>query len=233
MSIFNSELKTLQAARAAADKLSAHDRQMREAHAAAVAEAQAVTAAFEPRDVIKRRMSEWVDATRAHVLTREGPSMVLSFSGRLHPVTKDDGTTSLEPTAGVDEWRLPRELSLEFLCWIVPDSLKSAFGDAIDAAVFAAGSPITKRLALIAEAEGRVAAIEAEHTALVDGALAAGITLQLLPAVRLRREAEAQRLERAAAAAAAHAPMAARVNQRFERVGRSEYLAHGRRSPFA
>jgi hypothetical protein len=87
-------------------------------------------------------------------------------------------------------------LDLKMLAALAPDALKASLAAAIRGSRVTFGLPAEARAARLAELDAEIAELEREHTALVDAAAEAGITLVLLPTVLKRREDAARAAER-------------------------------------
>ena len=121
---------------------------------------------------------------------------------------------------------------LEILIGMAPEIVKARFRALILSQASPDAPPSKDRPRLLAEAAERIAAIEREHTELVDFAagLEPPIKFEYLPAVRDRRQLEADEARRQAAATAERRAVEQAVDALPEAPGgaRSAYLDAGR-----
>jgi len=226
----------LAGARSAMEELRAADAELRREHAAALAERTRLIGLSPPVEAIIGAMRHLVDEHAEQWAKRNGQGLVRAFGPGLEE--KEDGSVSeRKPLLPAAFWTAYGELSMReltpsALAGLAADLMKARLEAVIRATPYDAGPPIAERPALLAELDAKIRDIEARHSELVDGAAAFDppITLALLPAVAVRRIAEAERGKHTAAAAAARREREEAVNrqhaQALERTGRSEYLAN-------
>lgn len=116
---------------------------------------------------------------------------------------------------------------------LFPELLKARGEAIIRSETYASPGPLAERPARVAEIDREIVEIEERHTALVDLArsLDPPVLIELLPAVRERREAAAVKAQREADALEARREAERRVNAhhtaRAAQSGRSAYLTQG------
>lgn len=226
----------LAGARSAMEELRGADAELRREHAAALAERTRVIGLSPPLADIIGAMRRLVDEHAQQWAERNGPGLVRAFGPGLKESGEDGSVSEQKPSMPDMFWtaygNLPvRDMNPSALAGLAPDLMKTRLEAVIRATPYDAGPPIADRPALLAELDAKIRDIEQRHTELVDGAAAFDppITLALLPAVAARRQEEAYRQKRNAAADAARREREEAVNrqhaQAVERTGRSEYLA--------
>lgn len=188
------ELKTLREAKAAAEKLSERERELREQHAALGKERRSVVAAYLPIEEVIANAGSLVDQAATSWMSKFGGSVVRALSGyRELRAPGDTSEREVKP-------HLPRigdgNLTIVDLAGIAPALVKERLAEIIRATPSKFGLSADARAARLAEIDARIADLEAAHSELVDAAAEFGISLPLLDAVRERREADARRAAR-------------------------------------
>jgi hypothetical protein len=182
---------------AAVNKIHDANRAGRDAHRTAERERQRLVSAPPPLPEVIAAMEGVIDAIADAWVAESGLGLVAAFGPGLR--LREDGTLEVQAPR-LPDWFILRDVRLKDLCGLVPELVKQRLAAIIMATPYEAGPAQADRVARVAEAEAKIAAIEAEHTALVD--LAASfdppIVLPLLPAVAERRAAEAARVRREA-----------------------------------
>jgi hypothetical protein len=185
----------LAGARTAVEELHATDHQLREAHAAAQRGRDRLISAPPPVDEVIGAMVRVVDAHAAGWAREHAVGLIHAFGPGLE--LERDGTLRERP-ARMPDWFLLRDLRLKDVVGAFPELVKARLAEIIRGHAYEAGPSQTERARLVAEADARIAELEAQHTELVDaaGALTPPIVLALLPAVQARRDADAARRQR-------------------------------------
>lgn len=197
-------MKTLQAAAKATEALRETEATLRARHTKAVRDRRATWAALASRDAVRTHAADLVEKAATAWRAQHGAMWTRALSG-------------YQDIRGVDTERevrvrpqlpdlMPTDLSLPALCGLCPDAVLASMIAMIDAqpdTVF--GLAEADRTACLAQLDAQIADLEQQHTALVDAAGDAGLTLPLLADVRDRRAAAQADTERAHALAAERA----------------------------
>lgn len=159
--------------------------QLREAHRSALVERKRACDGRPPIDEVVANMRRLVDEAAARWGNDRHYSMLIDFGGGME--LRTDGSI---------RERRPQMHSLgnhvDSLIGLAPGLIKDRLEEILRSQSYEAGAPLADRPRLIAEADVRIREIEDQHSALVDAAahLNPPISLELLPAVRDRREHE-------------------------------------------
>jgi hypothetical protein len=207
------EIDILKQASGAVARLAEHDRDLRAQHAAALKARRAIDAALEPVGDIIANMNALVDAAAARWVETHAYGVTRAFSRGL--TARADGTVREKPAQLYDPGRV---FGFDDLCGLAPEVVKARCAEILRAHAPANGIPMGAREAALTDADRAIERLETLHTTLVDEAasLTPPIVLELLPAVKARRDAEAAR---------ARAEAAVNEAAGTPRVGVSQYLA--------
>lgn len=219
------EVQVLCDAQDAAGKLFQRDAELRAAHAAALSARKRIASSPPPTEEVVANMRAVVDEHAAKWLLDNSWAITLAFAGERR-AQRDGSVTQQRPTL----WRRAGHfLDVPDLVGLVPEMMKVRFEAAIRSRTAEAGPEADERARIVAELDGKIAAIERTHSGMVDAAaaLTPPISLSLLESVRARREIELERQKRDGEAAEAARRAAAVVNEKLPRTAtRSSYLRH-------
>jgi hypothetical protein len=203
-------------AQAALTELHERDRTLRESHVAALQACDRISAARPPVTMIVANMERIVDDMAATFARDAAHSVVEAFAGDLE---EHEGAVRVRRQPQL--WDLGhRWMSVSTLCGLAPELMKARFAAIIMQHVDAKDcAPLDDRTERLREARARVREIEDEHTQLVDACaeFTPPIEIQLIPAVRERREQEASMARRMAEAKRLRESAEAAANARIDR----------------
>jgi len=173
----------LAGARSALDELHDTDKTLRTMHEDLQAERRRLCGARPPKADLIAEAERQVDAIAAAWVAAHGPQLVDAIAGRVD-------ASPAGVVRGIVEGNLllvPFVFDVQALLALAPDPVKQSLRTIITGAEYAEGPPMSARAELIAAVDAKIADVEEQHSALVDQALALGIQLDLLDAVRSRR----------------------------------------------
>lgn len=180
-------------------EIRAHERALRDKHAALTRERQTVESANRSREEVLAESDRIVDDLAAKWTDDHGGRLVSCVSGELRSLPS--GTTGLRRARPeLPSLRPGDALSLEDLAGLFPDLLKArlrAIIEAQPAKVF--GLAAAAREQRVAELAAELAAVERDHELLVSTAVEAGLTLRHLDRTESRLRAEQEAAAREAA----------------------------------
>ncbi|HXH81707.1 MAG TPA: hypothetical protein VNN07_02130 [Candidatus Tectomicrobia bacterium] len=206
--------------KAALATLRDEERRLRTEHADALKERERVASAPLPLDEVIARMRRFVDEAAAAWRT-EWARVYINALG--NPARRPDLP---------DACLVRGAFSLREQMLMDPEHAKAVLEAILRSAPYEAGPPEAERPALLAALDARIAALEREHTELVDLARAQDppIILDLLPVVKERREAEARQREHAERRAEHQRQVKAWESGTVVRAsGRSQYIQSAQR----
>jgi hypothetical protein len=201
----------LAGAKTALGELHDLDRELRAQHAAAVQARNIIGAAPPPLDEILANVERVISSHAAQEVESLARQFRQYFGGELIPKTNG---SFMERKPSLPDWFHSPDLTLARLCALFPEQAKTAIAAILRSVPFEAGSSMTDRLHLIAEADARIHEAEAQHEQLAAeaAALEPPVMLTLLPAVKARREAAAAKAQREGATDEARRRAEAAVN---------------------
>jgi hypothetical protein len=191
----NDDITAVRAAKDAAGRVHAGEQSLRVKHKALVTERRKIIQAARCLEEVLVNAARLVDEAGAKFIDRFAQRMVRELSG--YTEQRGSGDERREVAARAHLPILPDGF-FDFggLCGMVPALMKERLADVIRRSGANFGLPTEARAAKVAELDAGIAALEALHTELVDGAGEVGIALPLLDTVAKRREDEARTLAR-------------------------------------
>jgi hypothetical protein len=198
--------KLLKAAKDAAAKLHATEHTLRSQHGALSRERDRTWSALASREQVLDQAARLVEDAAARWRQEHAAGWVRQLSGtrdirvdRIGTPQEREREVRVAPQLPTVQSGLhaPGVLTFDALCGLAPQVITNSLHAMIRSLPDERfGLPEDARAARLAELDAQIAGVEAEHTALVDAAIEAGIELRYLPAVAQRRQAEAQERER-------------------------------------
>ncbi len=190
------QLQAVAKAKAAIGELATTEASLREQHKNLLRARQRTQSQIRSVDEVVASMEQLVDEVAQRWGQRNGKTLAKECSGYMAPGVASGRMRPVKPN-------LPRlslsdsgALRLDDLCAFVPDLLKERLAAMIRASDAPFGLAAEAQAAKLAELEQEIVEIETEHTATVDAAAQVDISLPLLDAVRVRRQAEQAKADR-------------------------------------
>ncbi len=233
MSIVDTLRTLFQGERSALVKLSSGERDLRDRHAQLLVDREEVIAAPEPVDIIVANMHACVDRAAAALGDTMRFTLVQAFStgfDETRGIVRQPDFPHLTTSSGTGA------PTFRDLAGLFPGPTKAHLETLIRASTHTSPGPATERAQLLVRLDTEIAAIEQEHSALVDMAaeLDPPIVLQLLEPVRTRREQARREAEREARLSESRRDMEIAASQAAaprRRVSESPYLRDANRPP--